>query len=80
MGRHEVREGWLVGLKGIAAYCGIHIDTLRRWMQDFKMPITKIGGRWCADPDALDEWLNYPHKKGQNFRLNAFAKKCRFQW
>jgi len=61
-----MKQGWITGLKNIADYCGIHIDTLKRWMKCYVMPIIKIQGRWCADPSALDEWLNYPLKKAES--------------
>jgi len=60
----KIKTAWLIGRQQIADYCGVHPDTIRKiWMKKFKMPITKINGRWCAIPSSLDEWLNYPNKK-----------------
>ena len=60
----NMKKGWLNGLYEIAQHCGIHIDTLRKgWMKTHDMPLTKIRGRWYADPETLTKWLNNPHEK-----------------
>jgi hypothetical protein len=55
--------GWITGLSNIARHFGICRETLYSWMKKFKMPIIKVGGKWCGHPEILDAWLTFPIRK-----------------
>ncbi len=57
-----MKRGWITGLEDISCYMNICRDTLISWMKKYKMPIIKVGGKWCAVESELDDWLNFPYK------------------
>jgi hypothetical protein len=48
-------DGWLVGWKAIGKYCGVTVNTVRRWHKKYGMPVmssptgTRIGIRTILD-------------------------------
>jgi hypothetical protein len=59
-----MNEGLLDGLKEIASFFGIHWETFKKsWMPNLDIPMTKVRGRWKADPQELRTWISHPIKK-----------------
>ena len=48
----------LWGLTEISGCLGVSVDTARRWAKnpDFKLPVSRLGGRWYADRRELLAW------------------------
>jgi len=71
-----MKQGWITGMEDISAYLGICRDTLYAWNRTYEMPIQKIGGKWCAIPSLLDEWLKYAiHNRPPKPTLQKSTKK-----
>lgn len=49
----------LVGVKAIAAFLGVGLRTVERWLADDRsgFPGLRVGGRWMADPDEIAVWM-----------------------
>ena len=52
------KDGWLFGVKQIAALIGVSRATVERWLVDERsgIPAFRVGGRWAAEPDKIREW------------------------
>ena len=58
MAKQLQNEGWLWGVKSIAAALGVGERTLERWLvtDETELPVVKVRGRWSAHPDDLRRW------------------------
>lgn len=58
MANQRQNDGWLWGVKSIAAALGVGDRTLERWLvaDETDLPVYKIGGRWAAHSDDLQRW------------------------
>ncbi|WP_297668964.1 helix-turn-helix domain-containing protein [uncultured Desulfovibrio sp.] len=52
----RVQRRILAGLGEIAAYLGVSESTVLRYRKKHGLPVSKMGGRWCADREELDRW------------------------
>ena len=52
-------DGWIYGVKAIAAFLQVSKRTLDRWLADENsgLPVRRIGGRRFANSDELRQWL-----------------------
>lgn len=62
----RVQRRILAGLGEIAAYLGVSESTVLRYRKKHGLPVSKMGGRWCADREELDRW-----------RFSVLNKGCR---
>lgn len=58
MGAGMKPDGWLWGVKSIAAVLGVGERTLGRWLEkdEIDLPVRKVEGRWAAHVDDLRRW------------------------
>lgn len=47
----------LIGMKALAAYLGVHIDTVRKW-EKLGMPINRSTGTPMMTKTVLDLWVS----------------------
>jgi hypothetical protein len=67
-----MRDGMLKGDKGLAAFFGVHPDTIRKsWRKKYKFPGIKIGKAIFYDPDEVRQML----KKVREIDLKNSQKK-----
>lgn len=52
----RVQRHTLAGLGEIAAYLGVSESTVLRYRKKHGLPVSKLGGRWRAEREALDRW------------------------
>ena len=55
---------WVTTWKGIAKFCGVSVDTVRRWEKQFALPVMRLPsktglgpGLVTALPSELNTWL-----------------------
>jgi len=44
--RPKLAPGKLYGLSEVASICGVHVETVRRWVRFGELQARKIGRRW----------------------------------
>lgn len=47
-----------MGVKELAGYLGVKVDTLYSWVNQRKIPYTKVGRLVKFDSIQIDEWLS----------------------
>lgn len=52
----RVQRRILLGLGVIADYLGVSESTVLRYRKKHALPVSKVGGRWCADREELNRW------------------------
>lgn len=59
MGQKSEKNEWIYGAKGIAAFVGVGVATVNRWLWDESsgFPARKVGGRWFAASAEIRGWL-----------------------
>jgi hypothetical protein len=56
--QRQFQDGWLTGRKAIAAYLGVHPDTVRRWEDEKGLLVFDApGGYKVGLKHVLDQWL-----------------------
>ena len=63
-------EQW-VGIKYIAQYLDVKEVTVRKWINESKIPCKKIGKQWKFKISEIDEWVN----SGKSAQFSTKASK-----
>ncbi len=51
-------RGFLHGLREIGEYMGLSVSTVRRYIAEFRLPVTRRkDARWMTSKSILDTWL-----------------------
>lgn len=47
----------LLNTDEMADTCGVHVNTIRNWINDGDLPATKFGRQWKITEAALNNWI-----------------------
>ena len=59
----QADERWLSSAD-LCQYLSVSNDTLYRWIQTAGFPAQKIGKRWKAQKNKVDEWISNRNAEG----------------
>mgnify|MGYP003442307429 CR=1 FL=1 len=62
----------ITGAKAIASYLGRDVRTVRRWVREHGLPVTRLHGKVRADKRAIDRWLAASERPA----VEAMLPKC----